>query len=44
MLFFAANDWTAYTFSTQNAKDFQNLMSVFVDCVFYPQLRYEDFW
>ena len=35
---FTASDWTMYPFSTQNRKDFYNLMSVYLDAVFYPRL------
>jgi len=38
-----ANDWTVYPFSSQNAKDFQNLLSVYLDCAFFPRLRELDF-
>ena len=38
-----ANDWTLYPFSTQNEKDYYNLMSVYMDCVFHPLLRELDF-
>lgn len=38
-----ASDWTTYPFSTQNQKDYENLMSVYLDAVFYPQLRELDF-
>ncbi len=31
-----ASDWTMYPFSTQNSKDFYNLMDVYLDAVFYP--------
>uniref|UniRef100_A0A8C5MQR3 Presequence protease, mitochondrial n=1 Tax=Leptobrachium leishanense TaxID=445787 RepID=A0A8C5MQR3_9ANUR len=41
---FTASDYTMYPFSTQNAKDFQNLMSVYLDAVFFPLLRELDFW
>ncbi|XP_063778219.1 presequence protease, mitochondrial [Pseudophryne corroboree] len=41
---FTASDYTMYPFSTQNAKDFQNLLSVYLDAVFYPCLRELDFW
>jgi len=34
-----AKDWTGYPFSTNNQKDFYNLMSVYLDSVFYPRLR-----
>ncbi|KAK3104887.1 hypothetical protein FSP39_012452 [Pinctada imbricata] len=38
-----ASDWTVYPFSTQNKQDYRNLMSVYLDAVFYPQLRELDF-
>ena len=38
-----ASDWTMYPFSSQNEKDFRNLLSVYLDCVFFPQLREIDF-
>ncbi|KAJ8299013.1 hypothetical protein KUTeg_023073 [Tegillarca granosa] len=38
-----ASDWTLYPFSTQNKTDFENLMSVYLDAVFFPQLRELDF-
>uniref|UniRef100_A0AAQ4Q688 Presequence protease, mitochondrial n=1 Tax=Gasterosteus aculeatus aculeatus TaxID=481459 RepID=A0AAQ4Q688_GASAC len=40
---FTANDYTMYPFSTQNGKDFQNLLSVYLDAVFFPILREQDF-
>jgi len=33
-----ASDWTMYPFSTQNRKDFYNLMAVYLDSVFFPKL------
>ena len=33
-----APDWTMYPFSTQNKKDFYNLMDVYLDAVFFPNL------
>ena len=33
-----------YPFSTQNEKDFANLMSVYLDSVFFPLLNELDFW
>jgi len=39
-----ASDWTMYPFSTQNYQDYQNLMSVYLDAVFFPLLRHLDFW
>uniref|UniRef100_A0A7N4V387 Presequence protease, mitochondrial n=1 Tax=Sarcophilus harrisii TaxID=9305 RepID=A0A7N4V387_SARHA len=41
---FTASDYTLYPFSTQNNKDFQNLLSVYLDAVFFPCLRELDFW
>jgi len=35
---FTSSDWTMYPFSTQNRKDFFNLMAVYLDAVFYPKL------
>lgn len=35
---FTASDWTMYPFSTQNEKDFYNLMAVYLDAVFFPNL------
>ncbi len=35
---FTASDWTMYPFSTQNQKDFYNLMDVYLDAVFYPTI------
>jgi len=40
---FTSNDMTAYPFATCNAKDFQNLLSVYLDCVFFPNLDELDF-
>ncbi|XP_041468049.1 presequence protease, mitochondrial-like isoform X1 [Lytechinus variegatus] len=38
-----ASDYTMYPFSTQNAKDFENLLSVYLDAAFFPRLRQLDF-
>lgn len=38
-----ASDYTMYPFATQNAKDFQNLLAVYLDAVFRPLLRELDF-
>ena len=38
-----SNDFTMYPFSTQNLKDYHNLLSVYLDSVFFPLLKYEDF-
>ncbi|MFQ5328615.1 MAG: insulinase family protein [Thermodesulfobacteriota bacterium] len=35
---FTASDWTMYPFSTQNEKDYYNLMAVYLDAVFFPLL------
>ena len=39
-----ASDWTMYPFSTQNAKDYENLMDVYLDACFFPNLRKNDFY
>lgn len=36
---FTASDWTMYPFSTQNRKDFYNLMDVYLDAVFFPKIE-----
>ncbi|XP_046665793.1 presequence protease, mitochondrial [Homalodisca vitripennis] len=36
-------DFTLYPFATQNQKDYYNLMSVYMDAVFNPQLKESDF-
>jgi hypothetical protein len=38
-----ASDWTFYPFSSQNSKDFYNLMGVYLDAAFFPLLRERDF-
>lgn len=38
-----ASDWTAYPFATQNRKDFDNLLRVYLDAVFFPWLDPLDF-
>ena len=35
---FTASDWTMYPFCTQNKKDYYNLMDVYLDATFYPEL------
>ncbi len=40
---FTANDWTAYPFASQNATDFDNLLQVYLDAVFFPALNPLDF-
>ena len=36
---FTASDWTMYPFSSQNRKDFYNLMDVYLDAAFFPKLE-----
>ncbi len=40
---YPASDHTSYPFATQNEKDYFNLMSVYLDAVFYPKLDEIDF-
>ncbi|WP_144822128.1 insulinase family protein [Marinobacter piscensis] len=40
---FTSSDWTAYPFATMNRKDFDNLLSVYLDCVFFSKLDKLDF-
>lgn len=40
---FTGPDYTMYPFATQNRTDFSNLMSVYMDAVFHPNLRELDF-
>ncbi len=40
---FTSSDWTAYPFATENKKDFQNLLQVYMDAVFFPNLNKLDF-
>jgi presequence protease len=40
---FTASDWTAYPFATRNAKDFDNLLQVYLDAAFFPKLTALDF-
>lgn len=40
---FTSSDWTAYPFATENRKDFQNLLQVYMDAVFFPNLDELDF-
>ena len=35
---FTSSDWTAYPFASQNRKDFNNLLDVYLDAVFAPRL------
>ncbi len=38
-----SSDWTLYPFSSQNCKDFYNLMGIYLDAAFFPLLRERDF-
>jgi Zn-dependent M16 (insulinase) family peptidase len=38
-----SSDWTAYPFASQNRKDFDNLLSVYLDAVFFARLDPLDF-
>ena len=40
---FTSSDWTAYPFASQNRKDFDNLLNVYLDAVFFPNLDPLDF-
>jgi Zn-dependent M16 (insulinase) family peptidase len=40
---FTSSDWTAYPFASQNRKDFQNLIEVYLDAVFFSSLNELDF-
>ncbi|MCP4162229.1 MAG: peptidase M16 [Deltaproteobacteria bacterium] len=35
---FTSSDWTMYPYSTQNEKDYYNLMDVYLDAAFFPNL------
>jgi len=35
---FTASDWTMYPFSTQNSKDYYNLMNIYLDAAFFPRI------
>ena len=40
---FTSSDWTAYPFASQNRKDFDNLLNVYMDAVFFSRLDPLDF-
>ena len=40
---FTSSDWTAYPFASQNKKDFNNLLDVYLDSVFFARLDPLDF-
>ena len=37
------SDWTMYLFSTRNAKDYANLLEVYLDAAFFPRLDEDSF-
>ncbi|HHH45330.1 MAG TPA: peptidase M16, partial [Gammaproteobacteria bacterium] len=40
---FTSSDWTAYPFASQSKKDFNNLLDVYLDAVFFSRLHELDF-
>ena len=40
---FTSSDWTAYPFATMNKKDYFNLLDVYLDSAFFPNLDSLDF-
>lgn len=40
---FTSSDWTAYPFASKNIKDFNNLLSVYLDAAFFSRLHELDF-
>ncbi|HHL19583.1 MAG TPA: peptidase M16 [Thiothrix sp.] len=40
---FTSSDWTAYPFASKNKKDFNNLLDVYLDAVFFSRLDKMDF-
>jgi presequence protease len=40
---FTSSDWTAYPFASRNRKDFNNLLEVYLDAVFFSNLHELDF-
>ncbi|MDH5425473.1 MAG: insulinase family protein [Gammaproteobacteria bacterium] len=40
---FTSSDWTAYPFASKNRKDFDNLLAVYLDAVFFSRLHELDF-
>jgi Zn-dependent M16 (insulinase) family peptidase len=40
---FTSSDWTAYPFASQNRQDFNNLLDVYLDAVFFAKLDPLDF-
>ena len=40
---FTSSDWTAYPFASENKQDFNNLLKIYLDSVFFPNLNHLDF-
>ena len=40
---FTSSDWTAYPFSTRNKKDFYNLLEVYLDATFFPNIAEDSY-
>jgi Zn-dependent M16 (insulinase) family peptidase len=40
---FTASDWTAYPFASRNRKDYFNLLDIYLDATFFPNLNELDF-
>ena len=40
---FTSSDWTAYPFASKNKKDFNNLLTVYLDATFFSRLHELDF-
>lgn len=40
---FTSSDWTAYPFASRNRKDYYNLLDVYLDATFFPNLDELDF-
>jgi Zn-dependent M16 (insulinase) family peptidase len=40
---FTSADWTMYPFSSRNAKDFMNLLEVYLDATFFPRITEDSF-
>lgn len=40
---FTSSDWTAYPFASKNLKDFNNLLTVYLDATFFARLHELDF-
>ncbi|MBD3767201.1 MAG: insulinase family protein [Gammaproteobacteria bacterium] len=40
---FTSSDWTAYPFASLNKKDYYNLLDIYLDAVFFPNIHSLDF-